>query len=153
MGVVALRADAFALGKGRIVDPPLIVSALAARLAGENRDGLVAKAWFDASEGVPATLPDVVVCLRFFEFRAAGADFTGKGMKRTYLARVQAGGPASVRKVVLDWAKGTVTVALTGVTLGTFEKGPVEVPFTLSLGTLSASDTLGAVCSGRSLKY
>jgi hypothetical protein len=152
-GVVALTGGGFAIGRDRLVDPSVVVSGFAATLRGKGRDSLKVSGWFDASGDPPAQAPDVTVRLDGYEFVARGTGFEAAGDRRIFSLRASAGGVTLSRKVVLDWAKGTVQVTLLGVDLGEFEQGAVPVTFSLEVGSGRCTDTFVAACKGKSLRY
>jgi hypothetical protein len=152
-GLVTLTADRFAIGRNRLVDPALVVSSFTATLRGKGRDSLKLTGYFDASAGVPQVAPDVLLHLDRFEFRAKGTEFKTSGSRQTFSIRASVGALTIARKVVLDWAKGTVQVSLAGADLGEFEVGAVPVNVSLEIGTAKCGDTYVAACNGKSLRY
>jgi hypothetical protein len=152
-GLVQLTGGRFAIGTSRLVDPALVVSSFTATLRGKGRDSLKLTGYFDASAGVPPVAPDVLLHLDRFEFRAKGTEFRTAGNRQTFSIRASVGALTIARKVVLDWAKGTVQVSLVGADLGEFEVGAVPVSVSLEIGAVKCGDTYVAACNGKSLKY
>jgi hypothetical protein len=149
VGVVTLEKGKFLAGKsGRLLDPPLRIGSISAKLKGGANDVMKVKAAFDAEGGVPETPPDVHVKLGFFEFDVPGDQFTPKGSKLLFKQKV-----FGTRKVTLDYAKGTISVSLGGVEVGNHSDDGIPIRFAFELGSLSfASQPVFSVRKG-SLKY
>jgi len=148
-GVITMARSRFLPGKfGNIVDPPLRVSSISAKVKLGAKDVLKVKSTFDATGGVPEDAPDVTVKLGFFEFEVTSEQFTPKGNKFVFKQK----GFGS-RKVTLDYAKGTISIAISGVELGTPGGDGIPVRFAVGLGPLQFASR--PVLSGRkrSLKY
>jgi len=131
-GVVTLARSRFLPGKfGNLVDPPLRVSSISAKMKSGAKDVLKVKSTFDATGGVPEDAPDVTVKFGFFEFDVTSEQFTPKGNKFVFKQKV-----FGSRKVTLDYAKGTISISIGGVELGSPGGDGIPVRFAVGLGPL-----------------
>ena len=149
LGIVKLEKSKFLPGKfGRLVDPPLRIASISAKLKTGAKDVLKVKSTFDVAGGVPDEAPDVTVKFGFFDFEVTGDQFTQKGSKFLFKEKV-----FGARKVTLDFAKGTISLSIGGVELGVLNNDGIPVRFALGIGALRfASQPVLSVGKG-SAKY
>jgi hypothetical protein len=137
VGTVRLAKDKYVGGKlGHPVDPAVTVKKLTAKLKGGPKDVIKILGFLHDAGGVPAQAPDVVVSLGFFEFTAAGDQFSRKGDTWIFQQKLLGN-----RKVVLDYAKGRIAISLSGIELGTYAQGPTRIHFAVDVGDLHFEDT------------
>jgi hypothetical protein len=149
LGIVLLEKGKFQPGKsGRLLDPPLRISSISAKMKSGPKDVVKVKSTFDVSGGMPDVAPDVHVLLGFFEFEVTGDQFTKKGSRFLFSEKV-----FGARKVTLDYAKGTISLSVGGVEVGVYNDDGIPIRFALELGSLRfVSQPVFSVNKG-SMKY
>ncbi len=128
-GRVGLTGGAYVLGRkpGALLEPNLYLAKAKAVLRGEGKDSPAMTVGL-ATDGVaPETAPDVALGFGGdWALDVAGTSFLRSGDRLT--ATVEGA------TVVLDYARGTLTLKAKGTTLGTFPEGGQAVVITLALG-------------------
>ena len=144
------------LVKGRlaphgVAEPELAVLAAAATLRGGGKDSFKLTMCF-ATDGVVPALVERDLTIGFGDAYTSallpGSSFVRR--RSTYVFTAKAPG---ITKVTIDYAKGTISVAGTGVDLGAFAEGGNEVVVTLKRGSETQSATVRMSRGGTKLTY
>jgi hypothetical protein len=110
------------LGPHAVTSPALWVASAAATVKGGGKDALKLTMGFAADGVVPAAAEDLTIAFGgTYTSSLSAATFVHKG--NTYVHTAKAPG---VTKAVVDYAKGTVTIAAAGLDLGAFAAGGNE---------------------------
>jgi hypothetical protein len=150
-GTVRLTKGKYALGKvrGALVEPGLYLAKAKAAVKGAGKDKLALTLGLTTDGTTPAAASDLSI--GFGDHVAVtipAAEFTRNGDR--YEFRGDADG---ITKVVIDYARETITVKGKGMDLGTVPEGPVEVDVSVGLGAESRAVRVRMVRSGSALRY
>jgi len=149
VGTVQLSGDAFAPpARGAFVDPLFNLVSVAAALKSGAKDALTVKGAFHPTDGTPAGAPDFHLEFGTYVLDALGSDFTRSGDKWSYFDR-----SLGTTSIVLDYAKGTIAVAVRGTELGTHGGVQEPVYVAVEFGDVHFADTPTMTGTGKSLKY
>jgi fibronectin type 3 domain-containing protein len=149
VGTVQLSADAFAPpARGAFVDPLFNLVSIVAALKTGAKDALTLKGVFHPTDGTPAGAPDFHLEFGSYTLDALGSDFTRSGNKWTYFDR-----SLGTTSIVLDYAKGTLAVAVRGTELGTHGGLQEPVHVAVDFGDVHFADTPTMTSNGKSVKY
>ena len=145
VGTVALADDVFKPpSRGRYVDPPFSLVSVAASLKDGAKDSLTIKAAFRG--GSPS--PELHVKFGTYDVRIPVGDFTQSGDKWTLREK-----GATSRIITFDNAKGTISIVLKGIELGSHPSGPDPVRVLVEFGGVHFEDTPQMAGTGKSVKY
>ncbi|MBI4881677.1 MAG: hypothetical protein HY812_18750 [Planctomycetes bacterium] len=151
-GTVLLKKGAFKLGKvkGTLIEPNLFLYSAKAKLKGAGKDSLKLTLGLATLGGMPAVAPEL--SLNFGEnlqVTVPSASFKKKG-KSVWQAK---GPKGSLTSVKLDYARETLTINGSNLSLGDFAAGPHDLTAAVGLGADARSVAVRMVKKGSSLKY
>ncbi len=151
-GTVLLKKGAFKLGKvkGTLIEPNLFLYSAKAKLKGAGKDSLKLKLGLATLGGMPAAAPEL--SLNFGEnlsVTVPSASFKKKG-KSIWQAK---GPKGSLTSVKLDYARETLTISGSNLSLGDFAVGAQDLTVAVALGASARSVAVRMVKKGSSLKY
>jgi titin len=149
VGTVRLAGGVFLPPKkGSYVDPPFNVVTVVASLKSGAKDTLSVKGGFYPTDGVPAAAPEVHVSFGPYDLVAASLDF--KRVGNSWVFKESGLGSTTV---TLDYAKGTLSVVVKGVELGSYGAGSEPVHVLVEFAGVHFEDTPSLASNGKSLKY
>ena len=150
-GTVILDRGAFALGKvsGALVQPNLFIVRARADLNGAGDDELSVIVGLATGGTTPATAPDLT-----FGFAGSlsatipAGDFVRKAATDTFTGNVN-----GITKVVIDYARGQISITGKALTLGNFAEGGNPVLITVGLGADVRAVLVRMGRIGNTMKY
>jgi hypothetical protein len=150
-GTITLAQGKYALGKVRaaLVAPELYVLKAGAKLKGGGKDKLALRVGFATDGTTPAQASDVQIGFgATFTATVPAASFTKKGDVFTFKGNI-----GGITKVVVNYARETITVAGSGLDLGSFPQGGSAVTVTIAIGSDTRELAVRMARKGAGLKY
>ncbi len=139
------------LGPHCLAAPDLCLRSAAATLAGSGKDALKLTLGFP-TDGIPPALGERDLTIGFGDTYAsqllAGTSFVLRRNAYVFTAK-----PPGISKVVVDYAKGTITIAGSRLDLGAFAAGANPVVVTITRGGESRSVAVRMARAGSKLTY
>lgn len=139
-----------ALGPHCVTSPKLCVLAASATVKGGGKDSLRLTFGFATDGAVPPAAEDLTI--------GFGDSFTSELLRGDYFRRrrnawVLSAKPPGITNVTVDHAKGTITVAGSGLDLGSFLDGANEVSLTVTRGGEARTARVRMALRGTKLTY
>jgi hypothetical protein len=137
------------LGPHAVTSPTLWIASAAATVKGGGKDALKLTTGFATDGTVPAAAEDLKIAFGgTYTSSLSAATFVKKGSTWVHTAKAP-----GITKAVVDYAKGTVTIAAAGVDLGAFTAGGNAVTVTVTRAADARSATVRMVLAGTKLSY
>jgi len=145
----AANLTAGAIGPHAVTSPVLWIVSAAATVKGGGKDALKATLGFETDGTVPAAAEDLTIAFGgTYSATLPAATFVKKGNTWTHTAKTP-----GVTKAVVDYAKGTITVAASNVDLGAFVAGGNAVTVTATRGADARSVDVRMALAKTKLSY
>jgi len=150
-GTVRLSKGRYALGRvrGALVMPGLYLARAKASLTGAGRDKLSLRLGMATAGTTPDAASDLTIGFgEDVSVSIPAASFTRSGDRYKFHGDID-----GITKVVLDYARGTISVKGKGLDLGAVPEGPVEMDISVRLGDETRAVRVRMVRSGSGLRY
>jgi len=151
VGTVKLAAGKYASGKvrGALVAPVLYIAKSTAVIKGANQDSLALLVGFADNAVIPLVAPTLTVSVG----DAFTATVATKRQSATSAKFVFRGRGPGITSVVIDYARGTISIVGKAMNLGAFVDGPQPVLVTMGVGVEPSAVRVRMAKAGKRLTY